>query len=176
MMDLFFDCLNVSNVTDCKKKRKLSLEPYRSSDDWRFTFLEEDFLSFLNEWESEGMVVEGLSRAERGKLLLSKATFDGLTMTVKSFTALAKELLNEEGVEYFLSEKLSQDPLEEHFGKQRGMGGRHENPDVRQFGSNMQVLQVAGSCVSVSSRANVKRQYGRSPVKSKPLPKRQKKN
>ncbi|XP_071483429.1 uncharacterized protein [Diadema antillarum] len=176
MMDLFFDCLNVSSVCAGKKKRKPSLEPYRSADDWRFTFLEDEFLSFLHEWETEGKLVPGLSRAEKGKLCLSKTTMDGLVMTVKSFTALARELLAEEGVEYLLSEKLSQDPLEEHFGKQRGMGGRYENPDARQFGSNMQVLQVAGSCVTLSARANVKRQTERSPMKMKPLPKRTKLN
>lgn len=77
---------------------------------------------------------------------------------MKSFVALARELLQEEGVEYLLSEKFSQDPLEEHFSKQRGMGGTHDNPDAKQFGSNMLVLQVAGSCIASSSRANVKSQ------------------
>lgn len=44
-------------------------------------FLKEDFLSFLDEWETEGRTVPGLGKADRGKLCLSKATLDGLRMT-----------------------------------------------------------------------------------------------
>ena len=46
-----------------------------------FKFLEEDFLGFLEEWESEGMTVPGLSKTERGKLCLSLPTLRGLRMT-----------------------------------------------------------------------------------------------
>ena len=35
MMDQFFDCMNVSNLMNGRKKRKPTLEPYRSADDWR---------------------------------------------------------------------------------------------------------------------------------------------
>lgn len=97
-----------------------------------------------------------------------------IKILVNSFTALAQELLAEEGVEYLLSEKFSQDPLEEHFGKQRGMGGANENPDAKQFGDNITVLQVAGSCINSSCKANVKRQSEQSPMKTHPLPKRRK--
>ena len=42
-----------------------------------------------------------------------------------------------EGVKYFLSEKLSQDPLEEYFSFQRRKGGGYDNPTLdameRQF-------------------------------------------
>ena len=34
--DKFFDCLNVSNTFKASHLRKPALEPYRSSDDWRF--------------------------------------------------------------------------------------------------------------------------------------------
>ena len=36
-------------------------------------------------------------------------------------------------VDYILSEKLCQDPLESFFGKQRAAGGRNDNPTVQQF-------------------------------------------
>ena len=35
--DTFFDCLNVRNLDEHKKKRKPNLKPYRSSDDERLT-------------------------------------------------------------------------------------------------------------------------------------------
>ena len=46
---------------------------------------------------------------------------------VKSFIALCKELSGKDGVSYILSEKLSQDPLEEHFVWHRRVGGIIEN-------------------------------------------------
>ena len=43
------------------------------------------------------------------------------------------ELFAEEGVSYILSEKLSQDPLEEHFAFHRRIGGTSENPMLDTF-------------------------------------------
>ena len=45
---------------------------------------------------------------------------------VNSFVSLSKELF-EEGVPYILSEKLSQDPLEEHFATHRRIAGSNEH-------------------------------------------------
>ena len=56
---------------------------------------------------------------------------------VNSFVDLAQELLQMEGVKFFLLEKLSQDPLEEYFSLQRRKGGCNDNPTLdameRQF-------------------------------------------
>uniref|UniRef100_A0A7M5XIK1 Transposable element P transposase-like RNase H C-terminal domain-containing protein n=1 Tax=Clytia hemisphaerica TaxID=252671 RepID=A0A7M5XIK1_9CNID len=54
-------------------------------------------------------------------------------MTIHSFIDLTNTLLDEEGVSFLLSEKFSQDPLEEHFGRQRRAGGNNENPTYKQF-------------------------------------------
>ena len=67
-------------------------------------------------------------------------------------------LLKEPGVNFLLSEKFNQDPLEQYFSKQRGIGGRNENPTVEQFSHNLQALYVASSCVKASKRGNVKAQ------------------
>ena len=45
---------------------------------------------------------------------------------------MAKPLLQEDDVRYLLSEKLSQDPLEEHFARQRRISGCDENPKLAQ--------------------------------------------
>ena len=54
---------------------------------------------------------------------------------------MCKELFEEDGVTYILSEKLSQDPLEEHFAWHRRVGGTSENSmlDVfqRQVAANL---------------------------------------
>ena len=56
-----------------------------------------------------------------------------IILSVKSFIALCNELFEEDGVSYILSEKLSQDPLEEHFAYHRQVGGTCENPTLETF-------------------------------------------
>ena len=73
---------------------------------------------------------------------------------VKSFVSLSKELLAEDGVNYLLSEKFSQDPLEEHFSKQRRRGGCNENPDLYQFGKQEVFLNVMNSSLLTELRGN----------------------
>ena len=59
---------------------------------------------------------------------------------VNSFVALAKELLQIDGVKFLLSEKFTQDPLEEHFGRQRRRGGTNDNPNAsRIWGSRASI-------------------------------------
>ena len=53
--------------------------------------------------------------------------------TVKAFMECSRFLL-QNGVGYILSQDFCQDPLEEHFGRHRGLGYRHENPNILQFG------------------------------------------
>ena len=90
---------------------------------------------------------------------------------MNSFVKLSRELLSE-GAEYILSEKFSQDPVEEFFAKQRSMGGGHDNPTVSQFGSNMLTLQVAGESVRASKRANVASSSKVHSVDDTPIPRK----
>ena len=52
-------------------------------------------------------------------------------------------LLNEDGVKFLLSVKLSQRPLEEYFSKQRAKGGADKNPTLETFNRNFLGLNVA---------------------------------
>ncbi len=45
----------------------------------------------------------------------------------------ATQYLLQNGVHYVLSQDYCQDPLEEHFGRHRGLAGRAENPTMIQF-------------------------------------------
>lgn len=54
---------------------------------------------------------------------------------------LAKELFVEYEGKFLLSEKFSQDPLEEHFARQRRRGGSCENPSFYAFGNLLNVVQ-----------------------------------
>ena len=50
------------------------------------------------------------------------------THTVRSFVEMIKLLLTENRGLFLLSERFSQDSLENYLGKQRARGGRNENP------------------------------------------------
>ena len=51
MMDSFFDCANVRSIKEGERARKSFLEPYRSQEDERFNWLENEFLTYLSSWK-----------------------------------------------------------------------------------------------------------------------------
>ena len=51
-----------------------------------------------------------------------------VTCLQNSFIALCKELSKKDEMTHVFKEKLSQDPLEEHFEWHRRVGGTNENP------------------------------------------------
>lgn len=158
MFDKVFDCLNVSRREEHRRQRKPELAPYTSLDDWRFKFLEEEFLeNFLNRWENQANNTAGLTLEEKSKLYLSKQTMFGWKITVRSFVALTKLLLQQDGVQFVLSERFSQDPLEQHFSKQRSAGGSNDNPTLHQFGFQELALNVMGNDLIRGLRGNTGR-------------------
>jgi hypothetical protein len=64
-------------------------------------------------------------------------------------------LFKYEGVKCFLSERLSQDPLEKYFGKQRQCGGSNDNPNVKQFLENAAALRMVNSVALDPVRGNI---------------------
>ena len=64
---------------------------------------------------------------------------------MKAFIDLVNYLFTLPGATCFLSEKLSQDPLEKFFGCQRQRGRVNENPTVQEFCKNTQALSVVNS-------------------------------
>ena len=73
---------------------------------------------------------------------------------VKSFIELAKTLLGEDGVKYILSEKFSQDSLEEEFVKHRGVGGTCENPTLSQVQKQEVALHATDSKLIIGFTGN----------------------
>ena len=67
---------------------------------------------------------------------------------------MAPCLLSIPGVQFILSEKLCQDPLESFFSKQRAAGGRCDNPSVHQFCHNTISLRLQGSAALEPVRGN----------------------
>ena len=64
---------------------------------------------------------------------------------VSSFLELLPYLFKIHNVTSFLSEKLSQDPIEKFFGCQRQQGRSNENPTVAEYFKNTDSLRVINS-------------------------------
>ena len=94
---------------------------------------------------------------------------------MNSFVELVEFLFTIPGVKAFLSEKLSQDPLEKFFGCQRQKGRVNENPTATQFYKNTQALRVVNSFCMPSVRGNCRGNKSRNidiEAENQPLPKR----
>ena len=70
--------------------------------------------------------------------------------SVHAFHDLAKQLLS------VLSDKFNQDPLGEHFGKQRSRSGSNENPSLKEYMDNERKLLVAKSEMICVMRGNTR--------------------
>ncbi|XP_077870235.1 uncharacterized protein LOC144363527 [Saccoglossus kowalevskii] len=155
MMDRFFDCLNVYRKGQGIRSRKPELEVYRSVDDWRLKWLKEEFLGFLNKWERECLQTPNTTEVEKKKMCLSRETLEGYRITVNCFVDLVPVLLQLDGVDFLLSEKFCQDPIEEYFSKHRACVGGNDNPTVAEFANSALSLYVAGlAAVRASTRGN----------------------
>ena len=64
---------------------------------------------------------------------------------VSSFVEFAPMVFKKYGVDFFLSDKLNQDPIEEHFGRIRGAGGASDNPTLEQYGYRNKKIIAAKS-------------------------------
>ena len=95
-----------------------------------------------------------------------------------SFVELVTFLFTLPGIKAFLSEKLSQDPLEKFFGCQRQRGRVNENPTATQFFKNTQALRVVNSFCKGSVRGNCRgnKQPVNFEAENQPIPKRPRKN
>ena len=88
---------------------------------------------------------------------------------------LTKYIFTIPGVKFFLSERFSQDPIENFFGCQRQRGCTSENPNVYDFCKNTQVLRVTNSVCGHVPRGNSrgsKHSLNNEQKENKPLPKR----
>ena len=77
-------------------------------------------------------------------MFLSWQTHEGFEITIHSAIECTKFLL-QEGMEFVLTERFCQDPVEEYFGNQRKLGRRSDNPDIHQFGYNANTIRIQRS-------------------------------
>ena len=103
-----------------------------------------------------------------------------------SFVEVSKFLLSSNKDDLFLlSERFSQDPLENYFGQQRARGGRSDNPTIQRSLHNASALRIQKSMALDPVRGNCRRKRQLFQDKdqetivaeaSKPLPKRRRNN
>ena len=174
-IDKFFNCLNVRNQKEGLVKCKPFLQPFQSTYDGRFYWLENVFLKYLFDWKSSVMTRdENVSQNARDPMFLSSQTFEGLQITVYSVTERVKYLLNS-GLKFVLTEKFNQHVVEEHFGRQRGFGRWNDNPTLLEFGYNANTIWMQRSVVTPTGNTRgahkEKRKESWHVVDNAPLPK-----
>ena len=161
--DNFFDCLNVRNKKEGDFKLKPFLKPYESVNDERFDWLVNSFLGYLKQWKES---IDGrpgkFTSDDRAKMFIAWQTYEGIKLAVHSSIELTRFLLNN-GIEFVLSGRYSQDILENYNGRQRAVGRRKDNPTLRDFGYNDNTIRnskvfkpiTGGSCEYDDDKINV---------------------
>ena len=115
---------------------------YTSLVDERFSWLENEFLSYFKAWKkSTTDRVGNFTPNVRSKMFISWQTYEGLQITTLASIEVTKFLLTE-GLDFVLTERFCQDPVEEYFGNQRKLGRRSDNPDMFSFGYNTNTLRI----------------------------------
>ena len=85
-------------------------------------------------------------------------------MTVRAFIGVTRFLLSH-GVSFVLSNKLCQDPIEEHFGRHRAMKRAVENPSLMEFGHQENSLRLQRQlALIVTPRGNSRGAHHAKPV------------
>jgi len=114
-----WNVLNVKTSHKGKHKRDCSMDPVRSSLDWKLDFLRE-FADFLRQWEAS---------AKPG---LSKETFLALRHTCLAIADCASFLLDRRGFNYVLLGHVQSDAIESRFGWFRQLAGANYYISTRQ--------------------------------------------
>ena len=174
MVDSFFDCLNVRSFNEHKHKNKPFLKPYTELDDPRFKWLKDQFLKYFVDWKNSVNARPGeFTKNARARMFISYQTYEGFQITVYSIIEVVKFLLGE-GMEYVLTERFCQDPVEEYFGEQRQLLRRSTNPNFQQIGYNDNAIRIKRSVSCTSGNTKGRRDKKRSweNVTDDPVPKR----
>ncbi|KAJ1521771.1 hypothetical protein ONE63_003406 [Megalurothrips usitatus] len=118
LMNTFFDCMNGKEGEGEKaEEENLDKAAYRSTDDRRFNFLENDFLQFFKDWIKDVSARDGkFTDSERNAMTLSQQTLDALVITVNGVIGAIKYMLDEVKAPRVNARVFIQDPLEQYFG------------------------------------------------------------
>lgn len=143
LVDKFFDFMNIRSPKEADRKRKQFLAPIKDVNDERFDFLLNEFLAYFRKWDLY-TDIQCENRSAKEKMFLSDQTFSSLIITCNSVVELSKFLLSDKvGMPFVLTNKLSQDTVEMHFGRHRAIGRTADNPTLSEYMYNDNSLRVA---------------------------------
>jgi len=114
-----WNVMNVKSRAKGRRKRDITMDPIRSSMDWKLEFLRE-CADFLQRWE------------DSGKPGLTRETFLALRHTCLSLADCASYLLDHRGMNYVLLGHLQSDAIERRFGWLRQLSGANYYISMRQ--------------------------------------------
>ena len=127
----------------CNKPR---FKPYTCIEDPRFQEYEEKW-EYLEKWKEEVEAISTITTEEKMKgipcktredknaLILSQQTLNNFEMICHAIPECITFLLGQ-GTKYIMARVFCQDPLEQHFSKQRASQGGNRNPDASQYLQN----------------------------------------
>ncbi|XP_077508168.1 uncharacterized protein LOC144119417 [Amblyomma americanum] len=97
-------------------------EPFYLSDDERLSWLELDFLCYVEDIQAQG---------DTSKQRLTKETYEATISTTRSTVALIEYLLDHINFRYVLKQALNSDPVESLFSSLRQFNGGNDRVDAR---------------------------------------------
>lgn len=171
--DLFNKWFDIMN-TRLSAGYNPDLQPFRTLDDPRLTWLIEIFLKELENWKKS---LRG-TPSEQAKQFLSQSTYEGLIISTKAMVELVQFLLKRCPPEsYVLTKRINQDPLESYFGQMRQLGKRNEMPDLNQYAQFENII-VTKKKIKALKGSNVKHSinWKTGPVSNESMAKRKKPN
>ena len=162
LIDKFFDITNIRSIHESKYSLKSYRAPFKHVNDERFTWLKDEFLVYFEQWLLSIKTRPGnFSQKERNNMFISQQSYEGILITVNSLIEVIQFLLNN-NVPYVLTERFSQDPLENYFGYQRSSCSRRDNPTIHDFGYNDNAIRnqkvflpIAGSNSTSNEKPDV---------------------
>ncbi|KAH6930153.1 hypothetical protein HPB50_011070 [Hyalomma asiaticum] len=97
-------------------------EPFMTTDDERLTWLEVDFIAYLEELQRSGC---------KSRNRMTKETYEATVLTTRSTVALIEYLLDHVNFRYVLTRGLNSDPVESLFSCFRQYNGGNDRVDAR---------------------------------------------
>ena len=170
----FFDVLNTRSTKEGTKKRNQNLDVYTNPDDPRLSWLENDFLTYFQEWKDSVQNRQGnFTPHQKASMQLSHQTITGIHISVLSIVECTRFLL-QKGMPFVRTAIFNQDPLEGHFGHYRHKGGANDNPTVYEVRQTLSQLRTVGSQALAPIKGNTKRGLVERTIDNTPLRKRRK--
>ena len=162
----WFALHDISNTTECVRKRMPNKIPFTSPNDPGLLWLENDFLEYLKWNEELYQKADAIPKTKGSfeqrraiqKQALTKETYEALRFTTVSTVSAVRYLLDL-GFAFVLTRKFSSDDIEMFFGAVRQMMGGNFQGDAQNFITSWErILRTGIAYNSISSNVILHRE------------------